>query len=121
MPETDPTDQQALQALYGYITQEIKAGCSNQEMIEELEEKGIDTTTAEDIVKEIRLSLNIVSRESGKRNIAIGATVCGLGTVVTLATIAASPGGFYAVFWGMIVFGAIQMLMGVGQLWGDKG
>ena len=57
-------------------------------------------------------------RRAGLRNMAIGGVVCVAGLVITGVTFSAaasSGGGSYIVFWGAIVFGAIQFFRGLNQ------
>ncbi len=57
------------------------------------------------------------TRARGKKNVLWGAIWCIGGTIVTVVTYSiASGGGTYIVAWGAIIFGAIQLIMGLLQL-----
>jgi hypothetical protein len=58
-----------------------------------------------------------VTKASAKKNMLVGALWCIGGTVATIIGFsAASGGGTYLVFWGAIIFGAIQFFTGLVQL-----
>ena len=53
-------------------------------------------------------------RDAAVRNMAIGGAWCGVGLVVTIATMSAatSGGGYYVIMWGPVLFGGIRFLRG---------
>jgi len=60
-----------------------------------------------------------VNNDMAKRNMIVGGLWCVGGLVLTAATYSSassSGGGRYAVFWGAIIFGAIQFVRGLVQL-----
>jgi hypothetical protein len=60
--------------------------------------------------------LTVGSKETAKKNMLVGALWCVGGTIATIVGASmASGGGTYLVFWGAIIFGAIQFFTGLGQ------
>jgi hypothetical protein len=116
MTQQNLSDEQAVQAVYGYAANLMKDGASELQIESKLMEKGLDQQSASIVVRNLaRLRSNAV-KDAGKKNMLFGALWCIGGLVVTAVTYsAASGGGTYIVAWGAIIFGAIQFFRGVFQ------
>lgn len=71
-----------------------------------LVEQGIDEAVANNVVERINAELAEAHENAASKNMLYGALWCAGGTVATLADI-----GY--IFWGAIVFGAIQFIKGL--------
>lgn len=71
-----------------------------------LMEKGLSENAAYTIVQNVETEIKKAKRERAGKDILFGALWCVGGTIATLADI-----GF--IFWGAILFGAIQLIKGI--------
>lgn len=110
------TQEEAVQAIYGYAVELVKGGSSASQVESKLMEKGLDQASASIIVKNIFSFRSNAIKEAAKKNMLYGALWCIGGLVVTVISFsAASAGGRYVLAWGAIIFGAIQFLRGLFQ------
>ena len=120
MNEDQPSTENSTEAVVGFVEEQLHCGMTQPENVEMLVGNGLDHETATAVVKDVHNIRKEVSREEGKKSMFVGALWCGGGLAVTAITYsAASGGGVYVVTWGAVIFGAIQLLRGVGQMWGD--
>ena len=79
---------------------------SNTEVVNLLVEKGLDQESAQTIVSNLEQQIKEAKKKNGQKDMLWGAVWCIGGTVATVAD-------FGYIFWGAIVFGAIQFFKGV--------
>jgi len=86
----------------------VEEGKSSSETIAYLEEQGLDGESATAVVNNLQQRIHEQAEESGSgsNDMIFGALWCIGGTIATLADI-----GY--IFWGAIVFGALQFFKGV--------
>lgn len=114
--QSDPAAEQAVREVYDYAAGLMAAGQSNSQVRQQLMQQGLDAETAGIVVNNLSSARSSAVRGAGMKNMLFGALWCVGGTIVTVATYsAASDGGTYVVFWGAIIFGAIQFLRGLIQ------
>jgi hypothetical protein len=77
--------------------------------VDRLVEKGIDRNTAENLVDAVDAKVRKAKKDHAYKNMAIGALWC-IGGIVATAS------GIGLIFWGAILFGAIQFFQGVASL-----
>lgn len=120
MTETEPTDEQVVEAVYEYAAEEMEKGTPEAQIKSLLVEKGLDKETAETVVTNLVEYRAQSLRAAGFRNIVFGALWCIGGIVVTAISYSAAVngGGTYLVTWGAVVFGAVQFFRGLIQLGG---
>jgi len=116
MANQERSEEQIVQAVYGFAAEKMEGGASGQEVQSMLVGEGLDQDTAAAVVANLERIRFEAIRAAGKKNMLSGALWCIGGIIVTAATYgAASPGGTYLVAWGAILFGAIQFLRGLVQ------
>lgn len=99
--------QQAINRIYNYAADQMLNQNKNEyEVIQDLTDKGIDKESATMIVNKLNEQIGEAKKEQAKKNMLYGALWCVGGTVATLAQI-----GY--IFWGAIIFGAIQFIKGL--------
>ena len=117
MSTQEPTEQELVDAIYQFAAEHMQAGKSNRQVEGLLVERGLQAGDAAAVVSNLSRARSEAIRSAGGRNMLFGALWCIGGTVVTVATLAASSeGGTYVVAWGAILFGGIQFLRGLFQL-----
>ncbi len=90
---------------------------TTEDVTEMLVQKGVDTTTANNIVYDVQTQINSAKKERAKKDVLWGGVWFFGGIIVTFLTYsAASGGGSYVVAWGAIVFGGIQFFKGLFNL-----
>lgn len=120
MSVQEPTEQEIIDAVYGFAAEQMRDGVSPQRIEVLLVEKGLDQQSAATVVANLSELKSKALREAGQKDMLYGALWCIGGIVVTVATMsAASGGGTYVVAWGAIVFGAIQFFRGLTASGGD--
>ena len=106
---------QAIQANHtGNIYDEAARMLSNrrnnpEEVVEVLVQKGLIREKASFVVETLIEQIAEAKKKKANKDIVIGLLWCGGGTILTLAHV-----GF--IFWGAVVFGAIQLIRGVVNL-----
>jgi stress response protein YsnF len=102
--------QKAVQQLYNHASDLIvNQKRRSLEVINILVKKGIDEESAKKMVQQIKRKLDLAKEaqnEEASKNMAWGAVWCIGGIVATVANL-----GY--VFWGAIIFGAIQFFQGL--------
>ena len=118
MGSQEPTEQEVIDAVYGFAAEQMKNGASTQQIESALVAKGLDQQSASIVVSNLRDAQAKAYHDAGKQDMLYGALWCIGGTVVTAVTYSAasSGGGTYVVAWGAIVFGAIQFFRGLSHL-----
>src|SRR5262245_11251159 len=119
-PTPEQVAQQAQDNLFNWAAGLIERGLHPRDVKQKLMERGADAETARRIVNELAdykplsprqlKELRETLKAAGQRNMAIGAVVCILGLVVTVATFAAASGpsgGPVVIAWGAVIFRGI--------------
>lgn len=81
---------------------------STSETVDALVEKGLDEESASIVVANLNKQIKEAKNDRANKNMLYGALWCVGGIIATLAN-------FGFIFWGAIVFGAIQFFMGVAK------
>jgi hypothetical protein len=96
--------------MYNYAASlSVHGGRNSYEIKNALLERGLDEATADTIVSDIEQAIVDARKKRAQKDMLYGGLWCVGGTVLTLAHI-----GF--IFWGAIIFGAIQFFKGVSNL-----
>jgi hypothetical protein len=109
------TDQ-AVQQVYDFAANLMRAGTKEKAVVAKLVERGLSEEQAAVVVKNLKQARSKAYTQAGLRDMGIGAVICIIGIVVTVGTLSAARsggGGSYVVAWGAILFGAAQFLRGV--------
>ncbi|GAB4094445.1 hypothetical protein [Flaviaesturariibacter terrae] len=85
---------------------------TQEDVIDHLTAGGVPREDAEAIVGQLAMAIRDAKISRAKKDMLYGALWCGGGTILTLAHIS-------FIFWGAIVFGAIQFFKGVSRMNGD--
>ncbi len=130
---TDEQMREAVIALVSYAAQELGKGLRPSQVEQDLMSKGFNQQAASAIVQRAvqeRQQFEARPRPSSDRpmfssmmekqestsnggEMALGAIICLVGILITVATYSASSGGgTYVVAWGAILFGAIRFIKG---------
>jgi fructosamine-3-kinase len=108
--EENPTITQAtFDEMYHYARNLFMIGQNAFEIKAALLARGLDAENAEYIVNMLEQQIIDEKKEKAKKDMLYGALWCGGGLVLTMAHI-----GF--IFWGAIIFGAVQFFKGVANL-----
>ena len=117
MAEQEMTEEQMVEAIYGFAAEQIKAGVKPPEIEKRLVEKGLDEDSAKIVVANLIKARVRAEYDSSVKNMIYGALWCIGGSAVTAATYSAAAnangGGKYVVAWGAILFGGFQFLGGL--------
>lgn len=99
--------QETIDNIYEYAADLLlNVKMSKPEVVQILIRKGISKESAKNIVHNIALQYRGTDEDSANKNILFGALWCIGGIVATVADL-----GY--IFWGAIVFGAIQFFRGI--------
>jgi fructosamine-3-kinase len=109
MEETANITQDTFDQMYQYACNLFMAGKNVFEVKAALMSRGLDAGNAEYIANMLEQQVIDAKKEKAKKDMLYGALWCGGGLVLTLAHI-----GF--IFWGAILFGAIQFFRGVSNI-----
>jgi hypothetical protein len=117
-PEVVPASENArqdLSGLYKFAAIEFANKRSPQTIIKSMTHRGVASETAKKIVIETQQAINKVKSEGSRKRMVRGLIWTVLGIVVTCATFLFSDslGGRYVLFWGAIIFGVIDFLVGL--------
>lgn len=116
----EPSQQQVLQAVYGYAAEMMRTGATDYQIEKALMERGLSAEAAAVVVANLAKMRHDTVRSAALRNMAIGGIICIIGLLITFVSYSAaasSPnGGSYIVTWGAVVFGGIQFFRGLSQL-----
>lgn len=108
--------ERAVEAVYAYAAELMKAKVPDREIEEKLVDKGLERSTAGVVVGNLSKVRAKAMSEAGRKNMLYGGLWCVGGIIVTAVTYgAAGGGGSYVVAWGAIIFGAIQFFRGLAQ------
>lgn len=107
MENNELDNQKVADQIYEYAgTLLVKEKKSRSEVIDALIGQGIDEETSTIIVENIEDEINRLKKEAAKKDMLYGTLWCVGGIILTVSDI-----GF--IFWGAIVFGAIQFFKGL--------
>jgi ornithine cyclodeaminase/alanine dehydrogenase-like protein (mu-crystallin family) len=110
MESNQPTTQEAANQVYNYAANlMVNQKKETYEVRDLLIAKGLDEKTATTIVDNLEQQISDAKKSRAKKDMLYGALWCVGGTVLTVAHI-----GF--IFWGAIIFGAIQFFRGVANM-----
>ena len=101
-------DQQVKQIYENAANLMVEQKKSANEVKETLIKEGLDSESASNVVENIEQHMKKAKKEGANKNMLYGALWCVGGTIATVADL-----GY--IFWGAIVFGAIQFFMGVAK------
>ncbi|MBQ9253202.1 MAG: sel1 repeat family protein [Bacteroidales bacterium] len=100
-----------------YIIERLKAGISNDTIVQELIDGGLPKEYAIKKVPDVEniTKGNIDNKTDGKNDMLYGALWCIGGTIATFISYnsVSESGGRYIIWWGAIVFGGIQFFKGL--------
>jgi hypothetical protein len=100
-----------------YAKDVMRQGMPAAAVEEVLRAQGFDAATASAIVQQANQTKN-ERRVAGRRLMIAGAVFCAIGITLTAGTYLAAEhngGGTYVIWWGLVVFGAIQFFRGLNQ------
>ncbi len=107
MENQEPSQQEIVNQVYNHAADLIvNQGKSSQQAIDHLVEQGLDQESASAVVNNIQDEITKAKKDRAGKDMLYGALWAIGGTVATIADI-----GY--IFWGAIVFGAIQFFKGV--------
>lgn len=106
------SEEEIVNQVYNYAAQLMVDGKPAYKIRTELEEKGLSKEVAAEIVLNLETQFNQAKNSQAKKDMIYGALWCVGGTVLTLA-------GIGLIFWGAILFGAIQFLKGAASMASD--
>jgi hypothetical protein len=109
MESTQIDQENLIKQMYGYASMLYKRGMNSYEVKTALMERGLDEANATYIVNNFEQQMGEVYKNKAQKDMLYGALWCVGGIVLTLAHI-----GF--IFWGAIVFGAIQFFRGLSNM-----
>jgi len=110
MENTQNNQQETVNKVYNYAANMmINQKKESYEVRDALIAQGLDETTATTIVDNLEQQINDAKKSRAQKDMLYGALWCVGGIVATAAHI-----GF--IFWGAIIFGAIQFFKGVANM-----
>lgn len=116
MSEQEPTQDEMVEAIYAFASEQMNNGVPDRDIRANLEDQGLDADSAEAVVANLGRMRKEANQEAGRKNMMYGLLWCVGGALITAVTYsAAANGGTYVVTWGAIVFGAIQFFQGLFQ------
>ena len=106
----------ALERAMSYAKDVLRQGMPRAAVEGVLRAQGFDAAAASSIVESADKMKN-ERRVAGRRHMIMGAFICVIGIALTAYTYSsvAEKGGTYVIWWGAIVFGAIQFFRGLSQ------
>ena len=112
--------QEGLESLEDDAARLVLEGREIADVEAHLKARGVDPVTAAAMAKRAWDLPTDQLRRAGRRNMIAGASVALVGVLITVGTYymaATSPGGGrYAIAWGLVLVGLLQLFRGVGQL-----
>lgn len=106
MESTQAKQEQAVQEIYKYAANLMTEGNrSKLEVKQLLAQQGLDEASASSVVNNLAIQISDAKKKRAQKDMLYGALWCIGGIIATAANI-----GF--IFWGAIVFGAIQFIKG---------
>jgi len=109
MENTETITQATFDQMYQYAGNLFISGQNAYEVKIALIDRGLDEENADYIVNMIEQQITDAKKAKAKKDMLYGALWCGGGLLLTFANV-----GF--IFWGAILFGAIQFFRGVSNL-----
>ena len=106
MRNQDNETQKAVNQIYEFAANlMVEQKLSDSEVKSALIEKGLDEESASTVVKNLKVQIKDAKKERANKDMLYGALWCVGGIIATVAN-------FGYVFWGAILFGAIQFIKG---------
>lgn len=116
---SESAEDQVVEQVYRYAAQQLNAGVSPPQVIQELIAGGLTKEDAAMVVRQMRQARSKAKQDAGRKNVLYGALWCIGGLAVTFfsyqSAASGSGGGTYVVAWGAVIFGAIQFFQGLFQ------
>lgn len=114
-PAKDTSSQQNLSGLYRLAAQELARKQPPNSVVKKLTEQGVTTATAEQVVSETQKLLNNAVADKNKKRMSRGLVWLVIGIILTCGTMAFSDslGGKYVFFYGAIIWGFIDFIIGL--------
>jgi hypothetical protein len=107
METNSNTDQEIINQTYSYAANLLVHEKKTPEAVKtSLQERGLDAATAAIVVDRLQEQIQTAKKEAANKDMLYGALWCVGGIIATAAHI-----GF--IFWGAIIFGAVQFFKGV--------
>ncbi len=115
VPDPARAQQQAARDLVNYIAGELAHRTPRKLIVKSLVDRGMPPEAAASALKETEQILRKLRRAKAVKRIKRGLVLTAIGVGVTLLTqlFSRQLGGYYLLFWGPIVVGAIDLLVGV--------
>jgi len=102
------------QAIYNMSANYLVSGKSAEEVIPHMIARGMPEGEAKAVVSQFRQEIAQAKLDKAKKDVLYGGLWCGGGLIVSILSYsAASGGGTYFMFWGAVIFGAIQFFRGL--------
>ncbi|MEX2213931.1 MAG: hypothetical protein WD768_07375 [Phycisphaeraceae bacterium] len=114
----EPTEEEAVEAIYSYAAQRMRDGLKGKQLVDDLVEQGLDRESAWAVVKNLVQAGAGADRSGAMKHLIVGGIILAIGIAVTVGTYSAASakGGSYTVAYGAIIFGAIELFVGLFQL-----
>lgn len=109
MEDTQNNRQAIVDEMYRYAANLFLGGKNSYEVKSALIERGLDEQNASIVTDTLEQQIVDAKKTKAKKDMLYGALWCVGGTALTMANV-----GF--IFWGAIIFGAIQFIKGVSNL-----
>jgi hypothetical protein len=115
MPEQLTIEQrQALEIVYAYAADQMRAGKSPDTIKQKLIENGMDRHGAAIVVRNLLRMQETVYRNAARKRMLSGLFWGFVGVVIALLTfLAVESGGLYVIAWGTLAFGMLQFAQGL--------
>ncbi|MBI5953253.1 MAG: hypothetical protein HY865_16480 [Chloroflexi bacterium] len=107
--------QQDLSGLFEYAAMELAANKPNREIEKSLLNRGVSLETARQIINDAKYAVKKARREKYKKRMTRGFSLIVVGVIITGCTFvfADSLGGKFVLFYGAIIFGVIDFVVGL--------
>lgn len=115
--QAELSEEEIIRALYIFAAQRLSEGASEQQVFEELKDKGVPDDAAIGITQDVCSIRAAARRQSGLKGIGCGFLMLIVGGIITGLTYSgAAGGGYYIVTYGLFLAGVIAILSGLWKL-----
>ncbi len=114
--------QKVVQQIYGYTADMMRKGYSRVQIVKELESRGLTRNDTHTVFERLSMVRNEAqtkaNRSAAAQTMMMGAVICIIGLVVTIATYSAASkgGGTYIVAFGAILGGGYRFFKGMSEM-----
>jgi hypothetical protein len=114
-PQVATSNQQDLSGLYRFAAMELANKQSPKTIVKKLTDQGVTPVVADKIVNETQKVFNKARTDKSKKRMTRGLIWIVVGIVLTCGTMAFSSnlGGKYVLFYGAIIYGVIDFVVGL--------